>query len=398
MKSSCQLCLHDDTHPFGLTFIDGVCGGCFTHREKDNIDWHKKYTLLVDFAKKLKSKRSSSSVYDCIVPVRGVAEDYFVVEQVLKLDLHPLLVSINDYFYNDIGWHNLHNLITVFDLDSQLYSPNISEYRELVSTSFRKNLHILYPSLSLNASYPVHVAIERNIPSIIWGQLQLIEQVGMFSHHDRVQMTKWSQLEHDRLGSDIDDLIGNGAQINPKNLSYYDFPKRVIRSGLNAPMGIFLSNYLRWDPLKQNHSILKYGFKPQSEIATFDPYERAGSSVYYTVHEISRLLRHGYPKVRDHINREIRHQRLSKSTGIKLYEFYKNRRVYIEPFFKWLQVSESGKEWILKHLFSQYRHHISDVDETEYASALPDLPSTLKKLIPTSSLSQYSFIPYGKGI
>ena len=104
--------------------------------------------------------------------------------------------------------------------------------------------------------------------------------------------------------------------------------------------------------MKQNHSILKYGFKPQTELATFDPYERAGSSVYYTVHEISRLLRHGYPKVRDRSNREIRHQRISQTTGFKLYEFYKKRKIYIDPFFNWLQITESGKEWILKHLFS----------------------------------------------
>ena len=71
--------------------------------------------------------------------------------------------------------------------------------------------------MSLNASYPVRIAIERNIPSIIWGQLQTIEQVGMFSHND-FEMTKWSQLEHDRLGSDIEDLIGNGAQVNPKSI------------------------------------------------------------------------------------------------------------------------------------------------------------------------------------
>ena len=172
---------------------------------------------------------------------------------------------------NDIGWHNLHNLITVFDLDSQIYSPNLYNYKELVATSFRKHQHILYPSLSLNASYPVHVAIERNIPLIIWGQSQPIEQVGKFSHLDSVEMTKWSQIEHDRIGYNVDQVLGNGAHLNPKSLFYYDYPPKTVTLGLRAPKGIYLSNFLSWDPLKQNHSMLQYGFKPQQETATFDP-------------------------------------------------------------------------------------------------------------------------------
>ena len=286
MSKTCQNCLHEQAHPFGITYINEICSGCYTHAEKNDIAWEAKYEELLNIILKSKSKISSSFVYDCVVPIKGVSEDYFVVQQVLKLGLNPLLVAVNDYFFNDIGWHNLHNLITVFDLDSQIYTPNIYDYRELVATAFRKYSHILYPSLSLNASYPVHVAIERNIPLIIWGQLQPIEQCGKFSHYDRVSMTKWSQLEHDRLGLDIDEMIGNGAQLNPQYLPYYDYPKKAMRLGINAPIGLYLSNFLRWDPLKQNFSILKYGFKPQHETATFDPYERAGSSVYYTAHDI----------------------------------------------------------------------------------------------------------------
>ena len=90
----------------------------------------------------------------------------------------------------------------------------------------------------------VHVAIERNIPLIIWGQLQPLEQVGKFSHYDSVEMTKWSQIEHDRIGLSIQQVIGNGAQLNPKLLYYYDYPPQTVRLGRRAPRGIYLSNYL----------------------------------------------------------------------------------------------------------------------------------------------------------
>ena len=127
------------------------------------------------------------------------------------------------------------------------------------------------------------MAIERNIPLIIWGQLQPIEQCGKFSHYDRVSMTKWSQLEHDRLGLDIDEMIGNGAQLNPQYLPYYDYPKKAMRLGINAPIGLYLSNFLRWDPLKQNFSILKYGFKLSMRLQLLTP-TKGPAHLYITQH------------------------------------------------------------------------------------------------------------------
>lgn len=398
MNTKCRNCLHDDKHPFGITYIDNLCLGCHTHEEKNDIDWDQRYEKLLKIVAKSKKSKSSQSIYDCIIPVKGIAEDYYVVEQVLGLDLSPLLVAINDYFFNDIGWHNLHNLITVFDLDSQVYSPNLSTYKEFVVTSFRKYRHILYPSLSLNASYPIHVAIERNIPLIIWGQLQPIEQVGKFSHLDSVEMTKWSQIEHDRIGLDIDEAIGNGAQLNPKSLFYYDYPTQTVRLGSRAPKGIYLSNYLRWDPLKQNHSMLKYGFKPQKESATFDPYERAGSSVYYTAHEISRLCRHGYRKVRDHINREIRHSRIPNDIAPLIYNHYCTKKINVNPFFDWLGVSKSGKEWIFQHLLGKYEDLIEDCSDSEIFSAPDCLPRVVLNMIDSSHCPSQEFISFGKGI
>ena len=398
MKQSCLNCLHDNHHPLGITLIDNICSGCYTHLEKNTIDWQLREEALFNITSSAIKQSPSSSIYDCVIPIRGDAEDYFVVEKVLDLHLNPLLVAVNDYFFNDLGWHNLHNLITIFDLDSQLYTPNIFEYKELVSTSFRKYLHVLYPSLSLNASYPVHVAIERQIPLVIWGQCQPIEQVGKFSHVDSVEMTQWSQIEHDRLGLDIENVVGNGAQLNPSNLVYYEYPSQAVRLGSKAPLGIYLSNFFRWDPLVQNHSILKFGFKPQFQSATFDPYDRAGSSIYYTAHELSRLNRHGYRKVRDHLNREIRHGRVNRVSALKIYDYYFSSKIYLKSFFRWLDISDSGIEWIYQHLLSKHIPILSN-EPCHTTTPIPDfLPPKIKDLIYLSHLPQSDYIAFGKGI
>ena len=56
--------------------------------------------------------------YDCIVPVSGGRDSYFIVHTVTKvLGLKPLLVSYNKHFNTPEGIHNLNHLKTVFDCD-----------------------------------------------------------------------------------------------------------------------------------------------------------------------------------------------------------------------------------------------------------------------------------------
>jgi N-acetyl sugar amidotransferase len=389
---SCKYCLYNSKHPFGMSFNEELCLGCITHKEKYNLDWSERYSLLESEVKRVKKNSKS---YDCIVPVVGDAEDYFVVQEVLKLGLNPLIVSVNSYFYNDIGWTNLHNLITHFDLDSWVYNPEMHTYKELIRTSLRKYNHIYLPWIQLHTSFPIHVAKEKSIPLIIWGGNQSIEQVGKFSHNDSVEMSSWSRVEHDLFGKDIDNLIGNGAQINERKLNYYYYPSN-LKSLSSKVKGLYLSNYLPWDPLKQNQSItIKHGFKAETNAFSFDPYERAGSSVYYQIHDLLKYERLDYRKITDHCTREIRHGRLSRTEAFQLENFFNNKKVNIKPFFNWLNVSKTGVEWFVKHKLLKSNNLISD-SPTEYENI--SLPEKLKLMMVKSSEPLEQYITYGKGI
>ena len=199
-------------------------------------------------------------------------------------------------------------------MDSFVYNPNIHVYKELVKTSLRKFNHILLPFLQLHTSFPVHIAYERKIPLVVWGQNQSVEQCGKFSHLDSVEMSRWGRKQHDLFEVEIEELMGNGAQVNSRQVNYYKYPK-ISRLSKRGIRGIYLSNYFRWDPLFQNQSTLKFGFNPQTNFSTFDIYERAGSSVYYSFHDLLKYKRTGYRKIRDHLVREIRHGRISRNSA-----------------------------------------------------------------------------------
>ena len=388
MPSKCSKCLYDTSHPFGLSIYDDSCSGCHTHKEKYTIDWNKKRDELNDI---VHLARKRSTVYDCVVPVVGDAEDYYVLSKVLELGLNPLVVSVNDYFKNDIGWHNLHQLITYFDVDSFFFNPDIRVYKDLVRTSLRKFDHILLPFLTLHTSFPVHIAKDRKIPLIIWGQHQAVEQVGKFSHYDKVEMSKWSRKEHDLFDNDIDTLIGNGAQVNERNLNYYRYPKisSLASQGLK---GIYLNNYFKWDPLKQNHSILNCGFKPEHNNSSFDIYERAGSSVYYQMHDLLKYKRVGYRKIRDHLVREIRHNRVSKEEAQKIEFSYNNSKIDVNKFFDWLDMSQSGKDWFILHRLKDHEHLIGNENQDIL------LPKQINDLLVKSSKPKVDYTLFGKGI
>ena len=130
----CKLCLNTPSHPFGVSFDKfGVCSGCITAKEYSKFVPENMLKLIKEI--KNTGKRQS---YDCIVPIRGDADDYFVVSTLLEYDVRPLLIGVNSFFLNDIGWRNIQKLQTCFDLDTVFYNPNFSIYKNLVSYSLAK--------------------------------------------------------------------------------------------------------------------------------------------------------------------------------------------------------------------------------------------------------------------
>jgi N-acetyl sugar amidotransferase len=391
MHKTCNKCNYNTEHPFGLTLNNGLCSGCMTHEEKNYLNWDARSNLLAEELEKIKKNKRT---YDCVVPVVGDAEDFYTLSRVLELGLSPLVVGVNDYFKNDIGWHNIHQLITHFDVDSFIFNPDIRVYKDLVRTSLRKYNHILLPFLQLHTSFPVHVAVERKIPLIIWGQNQAIEQVGKFSHSDDVQMSRWNRRQHDLFEVEIDDLIGNGAQLDTRYINYYKYPSLtdINKKGVK---GLYLSNYYRWDPLAQNHSVRSFGFKPETNLSSFDIYERAGSSVYYKFHDLLKLQRTGYRKIRDHTVREIRHGRLDKINALAIEKNYSERPIYIKPFFDWIGATKSGYEWYKMHRLNDVQHLIA---EEEIQTETIPIPTSLQKLITKSQASKEDYLLFNKGI
>ena len=113
----CKRCLYATTHPLGLVLdSEGVCSGCRVHEEKDSLDWRLRFDKLKAIVEPYRN--DSKTNYDCIVPVSGAQDSYFIIYVVKeKLGLNPLLVTYNKYFNTPLGISNLANLRIRFNCD-----------------------------------------------------------------------------------------------------------------------------------------------------------------------------------------------------------------------------------------------------------------------------------------
>jgi N-acetyl sugar amidotransferase len=344
----CKRCLYGTSHPLGLTIDDdGLCSGCLVHEEKDTLDWNKRWNLLEKIVKPYRSIAKNN--YDCIVPVTGSQDSYYIVHLVKeKLGLNPLLVNYNKYFNTPLGIQNLANLRIRFNCDIIFQNINPISVKKITKSTLRQFGSIYWPILAGQSVFPVQTAVRYSIPLIIWGAHQGLEQVGMFSHEHEVEMTRRYRKDHDLMGYEADDLISIFDTLKEEDIWQYRYPDDYDLNCIGV-RGIYLGNYVRWDPKIQHEKMIRdFEYNTSKFLRTFDCYDYVDCFNYMNIHDQLKLYKHGYSKVTDHACREIRHGRLTRNNGLELVKKYEQLSPnYIQNFLDWLGISEESLQFII---------------------------------------------------
>ena len=349
---ACTRCLYTTDHPLGLTFdAEGICSGCRIHEEKDTLDWQARWKRLEEL---VRPHRSRAGNYDCIVPVSGANDSYFIVHTVKeRLGLNPLLVTYNKYFNTPLGIRNLANLRIRFNCDILVQNVNPISVRAITRACLRRFGSIYWPSIAGQTVFPVQTAVRYRIPLIVWGAHQGLEQVGMFSHEQEVEMTRRYRKDHDLMGYEADDLLGIFDTLREEDIWQFRYPDdhSIHEAGIT---GIYLGNYVRWDPKAQHEEMIRqYNYRTALCTRTFDCYDHIDCYNYIDLHDQIKLYKHGYSKVTDHACREIRHGRLTRAQGLALVRrFERVQPRFSRLFTDWLGVTESS----LQFLMDQHRN------------------------------------------
>ena len=339
----CKRCHYPASHPLGLTFnAEGICSGCLIHQEKLNLDWNARWGKLEKIVDLFRNQ--SGSNYDCVVPVSGARDSFFIMDVVVrKLGLNPLMVHYNRQYNTPLGIRNLGRLRTVFDQDLLTMTVNPETVKKITRATFRRFGSVYWHAIAGQTVFPVQIAVRFKIPLIIWGAHQGIEQVGMFSHEEEPEMSRWYRKNHDLMGYEAEDLVSDFDHLTMADLDAYRYPseEELAKVGVR---GIYLGNYIPWDVKSQHEKMLEcYSYETSEQARTWDSYSDSDCFIYSDVHDYLKEIKTGYGKALDHAIRELRWGRISSDELEMIMGHYQNKKPeHLNLFLEWLGMSESG--------------------------------------------------------
>ena len=332
----CKNCLFPDTKP-DLQFDEkGVCSACNYYNERPKIDWDNRYKELL----KIVDKYKKPDYWDCIVPSSGGKDSTTQALRVRELGLNPLIVTATTCDLTDIGRRNIDNLKNL-GFETMELSPSKPVRRKLNKIGLTTVGDISWPEHVGIFTIPIKIAVQMNIPLLMWGENSQNEYGGPAANSENNTLTRrWLEEFGGMLGFRVSDVVGLEG-LTEKNLIPYKYPSNdeLKRVGVT---GLFLGHYIPWDGYQNTLFAQAHGFEtwPHSVDAHFVNYENLDN--YQTgIHDYFKFLKYGFSRSTDIANVHIRRKRLSRSDGLEIVQrtdgkfpwFYleKSLRAILEP-------------------------------------------------------------------
>ncbi len=342
--SYCSVCVIPSISavPVGLE-VSEVCGACINAEQALQVNWEQRRSMLSE----LVDNYPNNSNYDVVIGVSGGKDSYFQTHfAVHELGLKPLLVTYHGNNYLPEGQENLERMRHVFDADHITVGPSISTLKKMNRIGFRLQGDMNWHAHCGIFTVPIQAAIHWGVPLILWGEHGFTNLGGMFTNDDFNEFTFRDRLEHALRGYDwhnfTDDGLAKlgrlelGEGLTGKDLQWGQYPSdnRVVSNGVR---GIYLSNYVPWDGVRNAEIARGYGWeearKPFARtyrrISNLDDMHENG------VHDYLKFVKLGYGRGTDHACKDIRAGRMTREEGVEIVLEYDHVRP-TEDLARWL--------------------------------------------------------------
>lgn len=239
----CKRCVMPDTKPDIHFDEQGVCNACRSFEKRKDTDWNAREEQLKEILNRYKSKNGKK--WDCIVPVSGGKDSTYQVLTMLRLGMTPLCVTATTCDLSTIGRKNIENIKNL-GVDYIEFSPNKIVRRKLNRIGLMEVGDISWPEHIGIFTIPIRVAVQYDIPLIIWGENSQNEYGGPASASENNYLNRrWLEEFGGLLGLRLSDLVGVEG-IDEKHLIPYTYPTDDELKRVGAT-GLFLGYYLPWD-------------------------------------------------------------------------------------------------------------------------------------------------------
>jgi N-acetyl sugar amidotransferase len=309
----CKRCVMPDSKPDLSLDGDGVCSACKSFELRKEIDWEQRHKELLKILDRYRS--SNTSNWDCIVPVSGGKDSTYQVVRMLQLGLNPLCVTSSTCDLSLIGRKNIENLKRL-GVDCFEFSPNPLVRAKLNRIGLLQVGDISWPEHVGIFTIPVRVAVQFNVPLIVWGENSQNEYGGpAAAAENNILSRRWLEEFGGLLGMRVSDLMGQEG-LQARDLLPYTYPadEDLQRVGVT---GLFLGHYIPWDGLSNALIAQSNGFTTYHKVVE-------GSMVNYEnldnhqtgIHDYFKFLKFGFGRATDLACLHIRRGRLSRLDGI----------------------------------------------------------------------------------
>lgn len=314
MIKYCKRCVMPDTKP-DLTFdSDGICTACRSYENRKSIDWKEREKEFIEI---LDGYKSNGTNYDCIVPVSGGKDSHYQVLKVLELGYNPLCVTATTCQLSDIGRKNIESLKKL-GVDYIEITTNPIVRRKINRIALIEVGDISWPEHITIFTIPVRIAVQLNIPLIIWGENSQNEYGGpAVSRETNILNRKWLETFGGLLKLSNEDLIKKHG-IKERDLIQYTYPSDndLKRIGVT---GIFMGYYFPWDGHQNALIAQAYGMHTLETAieGSLVNYENL-DNVQTGIHDYFKYLKYGFCRVTDLACSHIRRGSLTRKQAMKI--------------------------------------------------------------------------------
>mgnify|MGYP000520688127 CR=1 FL=1 len=336
----CSKCIMPATRPEQV-FTDGVCDACHSSVDKHhNIDWDARDR---EFREILDRYRGDGSRYDCIIPVSGGKDScYQAITMRDKYGMTPLCVTHTPCDLTDVGLKNL-NFLRDQGFDLVQISGSRMSYKELVRIGFFKLGDCCWPEHIGIFTAPVRVAVNYNIPLLIWGENSQFEYGGPATKKENNFLDRNWLEQFQMSGHRLSDVVHDGVDLKDIKTLIYPSDEEVNRVGVT---GLFLGYFEKWDSRRNTDICCERGWSknPNGPVeGAYNDIENLDCKWIGGLHDYMKFIKYGYGRATDQICIEIRAGRMTREEGIEALKNSSEGEVpwrYVPDFLEYLGITE----------------------------------------------------------
>jgi N-acetyl sugar amidotransferase len=366
----CSKCNLPETHETITFDAQGICNICNQHAFKQtSIDWNQRRKDLEGIIAQYQGRYA----YDCLVPFSGGKDSTWTLYYLVKeFGLKPLVVRFDHGFLRPNLEENVKRTVRRLGVDILTFTPNWKIVQKLMLQSFLEKGDFCWHCHSGIFAYPMRIAIEKNIPLILWGEPSA-EYTAYYDYEQSEEVDEKRFNRSTNLGITSDDMfVRLGGDIDARDLAPYTYPPvgDLRRIGYRS---LCLGSYIPWDVKRQADIIQRELGWQGDRVENVPPgynYEKI-ECYMQGVRDYIKFIKRGYSRPSHLVAIDVRNGRIKKEEGERLVKEYEGRRPpSLDLFLEFVGLTEAEfLEIAMAHQVSPYVH---DPQQTQRGEDLPD--------------------------